>query len=150
MADLDDGPGQSPIADAQVQKTVLDLLGEAEYDLIITHGPRGEYTRHIRHAEICNAVTALWTSGRIRSKRLWFFAYEDGNGAYLPHATEGADVLFTLPPAVWDEKYRIIHEVYGFPCDSWEARTTPRTEAFWRFESPEAIAGWLQSNRERP
>ena len=35
----------------------------------------------------------------------------------------------------FDEKYRIVTEVYGFAMDSWEARTTPREEAFRRGSS---------------
>jgi len=142
MADLDDGPEQAPLADAAVQQTVLTLAGDTRFDLLLTHGPQGEYTRHRRHSEVSNAVTALWRAGKIHADNLWLFAYEDGNQAHLPRVIEDAGIKLALAPPVWDEKYRIIHEVYGFAADSWEARTTPKVEAFWCFESPDEIATW--------
>jgi hypothetical protein len=48
-------------------------------------------------------------------------------------------VRFALPHAVWAVKYEIIHHLYGYSPESWEARTTPRVEAFWRVQSPERL-----------
>jgi hypothetical protein len=31
---------------------------------------------------------------------------------------------------IWNRKYKIIIEIYGFALESWETRITPRTEAF--------------------
>jgi hypothetical protein len=45
----------------------------------------------------------------------------------------------TLDGEVWLEKLRLITDVYGFGRDSWEARTTPREEGFWCFDSPRAV-----------
>ena len=42
-----------------------------------------------------------------------------------------ADVYSHLPQETWEEKYRIIREVYGFGAESFEAKTTPKEEAFW-------------------
>lgn len=131
MADLEDGPEQAPLGEGVVEETVMGLVGDTWYDLLITHGPRGEYTRHLRHEETSRAVTSLWEWGRLRSPRLWQFAYADGGGAYLPRAAEGAPIRVALPPEVWEEKYRILREVYGLAEDSKEAMTTPRVEAFW-------------------
>jgi hypothetical protein len=36
-----------------------------------------------------------------------------------------------LPQDIWEKKYRIVTETYGFGPDSFEARTTPKDEAFW-------------------
>ena len=52
MANLDDGPEQTPLSDHMLRETVLSLLPERDYDLIITHAPCGEYTRHRRHEEV--------------------------------------------------------------------------------------------------
>ena len=51
MADLDDGPDQAPLPAGQVQQTIARLLAGTAYNLLLTHGPMGEYTRH-RHAAI--------------------------------------------------------------------------------------------------
>ena len=52
MADLDDGPDQAPLPLEQVQETTARLLAGTSYDLILTHGPQGEYTQHRRHEEL--------------------------------------------------------------------------------------------------
>jgi LmbE family N-acetylglucosaminyl deacetylase len=82
MADLDDGPDQTPLPAGQVQETITRLLNRTSYALVLTHGPHGEYTHHRRHVECNHAVVDLWRSGGIRTQRLWLFAYEDGNRAY--------------------------------------------------------------------
>jgi LmbE family N-acetylglucosaminyl deacetylase len=135
MADLDDGPDQAPLPAGQVQETVARLLAGTTYSLVLTHGPAGEYTRHLRHAECCQAVVELWRSGRLDTQRLWLFAYEDGNRAYKPRVRQDADRRETLTDAVWIEKRRTIADLYGFGADSWEAQTAPREEGFWCFES---------------
>ena len=135
IGDLDDGLEQVSLASLQVQDAVLELLPSGRFDLIITHGPWGEYTRHLRHEETGNAVMALWKSGRLLAKRIWRFAYEDGNGKHLPRPVQDADRLIRLPEEIWQKKYDIITDVYGFTADSFEAKTTPREEAFKCFGS---------------
>src|ERR1035437_6720218 len=91
MANLDDEPDQAPLPIEQVQETIARLLAGNSYSLILTHGPRGEYTRHRRHEECCRSVVELWRSGSIATNRLWLFAYEDGGHAYLPRVRDDAD-----------------------------------------------------------
>lgn len=148
MGDLDDGPGQLPLSDAEVQWTLLELLPNIPYDLVLTHSPSGEYTRHRRHEEVSQAVMNLWQAGTISTKELWLFAYEDDGGQRLPKAIETAHHFEMYPEATRQEKYRIITEVYGFSPESWEARATTPSEAFWRFESPTALLAWLEELRE--
>jgi len=138
MEDLDDEPEQVPISNELVQKSIVRLLAKDHYDLILTHGPWGEYTQHRRHQECCHAVVELWQSGRINTAQLWSFAYEDGGRTYLPRVRDDADRRELLTEDVWLEKYRIITDVYGYDADSWEAQTTPREEGFWCFDSPQA------------
>jgi len=135
MADLDDGPEQTPLDSSEVQKTITELLPSNRFDLIITHSTSGEYTRHLRHEETAKAVLALWNSDRLFAEQLLTFAYEDGNREYLPRATKRADLLVGLNDEVWREKYDIITRIYGFREDSFEAKTTPKEEAFWRFKA---------------
>jgi LmbE family N-acetylglucosaminyl deacetylase len=137
MCDLDDGPEQQPLSNRQVQHEILQNLPSDRFDLIITHGLSGEYTRHLRHEETAQAVMALWKSERLHSGQIWRFAYEDGGGKHLPRAIENADIQVRLPEEIWQKKYDIITNVYGFGPGSFEARTTPREEAFWCFKSPQ-------------
>jgi LmbE family N-acetylglucosaminyl deacetylase len=148
MADLDDGPGQIPLANEDVQHTLLQLLPALNYDLILTHAPGGEYTRHRRHEEVSQAVTVLWQTGVISTRELWLFAYEDDHGSRLPQPIQTAHHFEALPETLRQEKYRLITEVYGFSPESWEARATPQNEAFWRFQSPFELLNWLDKSRE--
>ncbi|MBN1342597.1 MAG: PIG-L family deacetylase [Phycisphaerae bacterium] len=143
LADLDDGPEQTPLPEDDLRQTVRSLLPDSSFDLVLTHGPRGEYTRHRRHEEVCRAVVALWESGDLRTTALWMFAYEDGDRAYLPRPDQTAHRTTELPDARWNEKYRLITEAYGFDANTWEAKTTPRVEAFWCFESPADAREWI-------
>ena len=70
MADLDDGPDQAPLPVETSSGDNRRLLAGASYNLILTHGPRGEYTRHRRHAECCQAVVELWRSGGICTRAI--------------------------------------------------------------------------------
>jgi hypothetical protein len=140
MADLDDDPDQAPLPIELVQETIAGLLTGNSHSLILTHGPRGEYTRHLRHEECCRSVVELWRSGTIDTKQLWLFAYEDGARAYLPRVRDDADRRDVLTDRLWREKRRLITNVYGYGIDSWEARTVPREEGFWCFDSAQAAA----------
>jgi LmbE family N-acetylglucosaminyl deacetylase len=150
MADLDDGPDQAPLPVEQVQETAARLLAGTSYNLILTHGPMGEYTWHRRHSECCQTVVELWRLGGIDTRRLWLFAYEDGGRAYLPRVRDDADRRDVLTDDVWLEKRRLITDLYGFRPDSWEARSTPREEGFWCFDSAQAAvkraAPWGQQS----
>lgn len=136
MATLNDGPEQEPLDLGLICRTISDHVPSIRYDLVITHGPKGEYTRHRRHEECCAAVRELWQEGILRTREMWQFAYEDLGGAVLPQVCRDADERKALDPDTFARKYRIITDLYGFQEHSWEARVTPRSEGFYRFESP--------------
>jgi hypothetical protein len=150
MGNLDDGPDPAPLPAEQVQETVAQLLAGRSYNLILTHGPNGEYTQHRRHVECCRAVIELWRSGVVDTKRLWVFAYEDGGRAYLPRVRDDADRRDVLTNEVWLEKYRLVTDVYGFEHDSWEAQTTPREEGFCCVDSIEAAVNRAPWREQQP
>jgi len=130
MADLDDGPEQDPLPGPAVESTILSILPRVPYDLLLTHSRDGEYTRHRRHEEVGKAMGVLWRMRRLQADALWSFAYSDGDHCHLPKAIEDADFTCELPEDLWRRKREIITGVYGFSEDSFEARTTPRVEAF--------------------
>jgi hypothetical protein len=140
IADLDDGPDQAPLESRQVRKTFLALVPPQEYDIIFTHGPHGEYTRHLRHEETCHAAIALWQAGEVRAKELRLFAYADQGWGTLPAARPDADLQLELDGDIWREKYSLITQVYGFDPSCWEARATPHHEAFWSIRQTEDLA----------
>jgi hypothetical protein len=144
MADLDDGPDQDPLPMSLVRDTLLALLPNHEYDLILTHDLHGEYTRHLRHEETSRAVLGLWLEGLLSAGRVRLFAYADSGRETLSLARPEADCLVRLDELTWQRKYQLITQTYGFTPASWEARTTPRIEAFWELNSPGDLRrfGW--------
>jgi len=148
MADLDDGPEQSPLSDERVEQSLLECLPRRDFDRIVTHCPLGEYTRHRRHEEVARAVLRLWLRGTLSAAELWLFAYDDDGGRRLPCARPDADIVYQLSPEVWRRKLRLISEVYGFAEGSWEARVTPRIEGFFRVTTAEHARAWLEQTRK--
>ncbi len=148
MGDLDDGPDQYPLDEKELGQAILDLLPAQYFDLIITHNPSGEYSRHIRHEEVSAAVIKLWHANKIAAQELWTFAYEDGNKAYYPKPVENAPICNRLTKRIWQRKYNIITENYGFDKNSWEAKTTPKSEAFWQFTKSFDAKKWIKSANE--
>ncbi|MFH1321162.1 MAG: PIG-L family deacetylase [Bacteroidota bacterium] len=144
MGDLDDGTEQKPLHGNELEHTILKLLPSMHFDLIISHNPNGEYTRHIRHEETGKAVIKLWQAGKISANELWTFAYEDGDKEYYPRPIETATIRYILTEQIWLKKYSIITETYGFEKTSFEAETTPRAESFWQFTNPYDAQKWLK------
>jgi len=147
IGDLDDGPEQLPLSDSDVRQAILSLLPETHFDLILTHSPYGEYTRHRRHEETALAVAALWEKGDLSASELLMFAYEDGGKRYLPRPIKTANQMMEIPQNIWQQKYLIVTELYGFAPDGFEANIVQRKEAFWRFRSAAEFRTWL--NKER-
>jgi LmbE family N-acetylglucosaminyl deacetylase len=143
IGDLDDGPEQKPLKGHEVEKAILNLLPARHFDLIVSHSPNGEYTRHLRHEEVGKAVINLWNTGEISTPELWTFAYTDHDKKHFPVADENASRSRLLTKRIWLRKYRIIREIYGFEKGGFEAETTPKTESFWQFTDPSAAKKWL-------
>ncbi|WGQ09825.1 PIG-L family deacetylase [Pedobacter gandavensis] len=146
MEDLDDGPLQSPQDINYISDLIMGMLPTNTFDLIMTHNPLGEYTRHLRHEEIGKAVLNLWLTNRLSCNEFLFFAYEDGNRMYFPKASNQANLYYTLPAKLWQLKYKIMTGIYGFRRNSWEAKTVPTSEAFWRFTKKKEAIAWLKEN----
>jgi LmbE family N-acetylglucosaminyl deacetylase len=149
MGEIDDGPQQKPLDEEELNRVILHLLPPWHFDLLITHGPGGEYTRHIRHEEISKAVIKLWHSGKLSAGELWTFAYEDGNKKYYPRPVINAHIFKALPEKVWQKKYEIITRTYGFDRGSFEAETTPLSESFWQYKDPEDALESLRNYESR-
>lgn len=145
MADLDYGPDQDPLDPKLVRETITRQLPGGRLDFVLTHGPRGEYTRHRRHEECCRAVIELWQHGELETNQLWLFAYDDGDRSRLPAVSEHADLRVPLDEEIQREKLRLVTEDYGFTPDSWEARCTPREEGFTTFSLPQTAMDFLNS-----
>ena len=104
MGDLDDGPNQDPLDEKEVEETIIGMLPRKHFDLIISHNPNGEYTRHLRHEEVSRSVIRLWDTGKITGNILWTFAYEDGGKKYNPKPIESANIYQVLTKHIWLRK----------------------------------------------
>jgi LmbE family N-acetylglucosaminyl deacetylase len=148
MADLDDGEAQTPLDPALIQKTIIEGLPARAYDLVLSHGPRGEYTWHRRHEECCLAVVSLWTNGQVKTREMKLFAFEDQAGSILPRVCADADERDVLDADTFARKYHVITDLYGFDANSWEARTTPSSEGFYRAVSPSRLQARIDRQLE--
>jgi len=54
----------------------------------------------------------------------------------------------TLTQPIWEQKYTLITQTYGFDRTSFEAETTPKSEAFWRFSNSNDAQKWLETLRK--
>lgn len=140
MGDLDDGPEQIPLDPSVIQADILKRLPAQTWDRVYTHGPQGEYTRHVRHEECCRAVLQLWQSGAISTRELWMFAYTDKHKRQDPLVRDDAKERSFLTDVIFQQKREIITDLYGFGPSSWEARIVPREEGFWRFQNYQAAS----------
>ncbi len=143
---LDDEVNQARLSDTEVAKEILHLLPEREFDLVMTHSPFGEYTRHQRHEQTGEVMLTLWQQRKIRASEIWLFAYADGGRGGiddLPRPIRGSHSITRLPQDIWQHKYRIMTRIYGFQPDSYESIIAQREEAFWRFSSPAEHNEWL-------
>jgi len=143
IGDLDDGPEQKVLDESEVESSILRLLPLEYFDLIISHNPSGEYTRHLRHEETGKAVIKLWNAGKIFTKELWTFAYEDGKKQYYPRPIKNAPIYQVLPQRIRLKKYRLITEIYGFEKNSWETNSITKSESFWKFTEATNAENWL-------
>ena len=135
LGDLDDGPDQVPLMPMLVDQTILELCSDKIFDLVITHSPFGEYTYHRRHIEVSQSVIRLVQHGFLKTNELWFFAYSDNEKSHLPQPIVTADLKIPLPNNIWQQKYNLITQDYGFGPSTFEAMTTPKTESFWSFNT---------------
>lgn len=149
MGDLDDGPEQNPLDTDAVKNAIISLLSERTFDVMITHHPAGEYTRHRRHEETSAAVIELLNERRLKTKELWLFAYEDGSRSYFPRAIKENTAYNELREDTWNRKYHLVRKIYGFKEDSWEAQTTPREESFIKIKGSVQAMDLLNKHHNR-
>ncbi len=149
IGNVDDGPDQCPLYGLDLQKAIKLELDNTDFEVIITHSLFGEYTRHLRHEEVAKAVLDLWHAHELTARELWMFAYTDNAKAHYPQAIEKAHLEVSLPENIWREKRALIMDVYGFSRESWEAMTTPKKEAFWRFSMPDKAFEWQRRYASR-
>ncbi len=142
-ADLDDSPEPEPLDPAEVRSTLLAHLPTTDFDVLITHGPQGEYTESLRSEETSQAVTDLWRSGELSARHLLLFSHEDSHRSHLPRPRPDAHLRYPLPDRVVQAKRKVVTTIYGLESESWLARAVASEEAFYHFESAKTLGTWL-------
>ena len=130
ISDLDDSPVLAPLsADLHEIKDRIAALVPRDFDLVFTHGPNGEYTRHERHEQVHLAVREMIESEDLRGDLVWF-AYEDFGGNCPPRPASGAKLVVELTPDEHAAKQHIVRDIYGFQPGSFEFEAAGPVEAF--------------------
>ena len=147
MSDLDDSPVLAALSpDLREIKSRIRELPSPEYDLILTHGPAGEYTRHERHEQVHRAVCEMTDAGELHG-RVAYFAYLDCAGQCWPRPADDAQIRVDLSDAEYQRKQRIIREIYGLADGSFEQSAAGPVEAFNLRDGDEAsvpsIPWWI-------
>ncbi len=124
----------------EIDDRVMRFLGTRDWDLCITHGPNGEYG-HLRHVEIHERVLELVRDDTLKCDELWSFAYSCNIRMNTCRSSHDVDITVELTDKELAEKKRIIHELYGYGCGSFEyqACISPETFRRWKLNSQEII-----------
>ena len=135
IGDLDDEVLQ-PLAIEEVINKIKEFLPDKKYDYIFTHGENGEYG-HLRHKEIHKAVKNMAENGEIKCKKIYYFAYVDGErGAphdskiKIPVPSNGAAEILRLDNSTYKDKYKLITQLYGFEKNIFETLSCHEFESF--------------------
>lgn len=136
IGDLHENNEHNQSDEATIQQTILSMLPQQKFDLIITHSPYVEYTLHKQHKLIGNAVRKLIQKGFISTRHLWTFYSEAGQNQYIPQEIENAYFIYKLPKDIWEKKYEIITRVYSSDKKRLSARNIPRKETYCCFNTP--------------
>ncbi len=103
-------------------------FGSSEFDYVFTHGYNGEYG-HPRHKGVSRVIREMVQRGEIKTKNLFNFSYQfdERKNLCLP---EKADAYFSLSPALFKKKQKVINQIYGFRKSTFEYRTLTKIEYF--------------------
>jgi len=130
ISDLDDGNPLKPINPRrEIGRRIMDCLPTMHWDLCVTHGGNGEYG-HQRHKEIHAEVLSLVQDGILHCKDLWTFSYDCDVAKKACYVGRDAQEFVHLKQGEVEEKIRLIHNLYGYPMDSFEVQVCPEIESF--------------------
>lgn len=119
----------------ELERTIIQLLPNTHFDIVISHNSFSENAKNDIHGAVNESIIKLRQEGFISATELWTFAYDAGSIKYYSdNNDERPQVLQKLSKKVWSQKYKIITRIFGLDEKSWEAKTTPLTEAFWKHE----------------
>ena len=134
MGNLDEIADYKSINEKELERSIVQLLPNTRFDLIITHNSVGENPNNQQHEAVNKTVIKLWEDGIIAADELWTFANGEENMEHYTKPIEEPEVQQELSKHIWSRKYNIITRIFGYNEKSWQARTTPSTETFWKYK----------------
>ncbi len=114
-----------------IKKLITKRLGTEKIDYLFTHGQNGEYG-HVRHLGVNYAVKQLLKDGMLQPKAVFYFNYKknlkDRYPLMIPK--KDSDFLIKLPRKIYQQKRKIVAEMYGYPYDGVDVNYCVNEEAF--------------------
>lgn len=136
ISDLDDEKLE-PLSTEEVAEKIKQILPKKKYNYIFTHGSNGEYG-HIRHKEVHNAINHLIKNKDLDADFIYYFDYIPGK-SFAPHdqklkipvPRENSDMHTSLDNSDYENKIKLITELYGFKQNTFEVLSCNRGESFY-------------------
>jgi len=126
ISDLED-EGKMSLEESlpEIKGRILAELGKERFDYIFTHGFNGEYG-HKRHLGVHLAVKELKENGSLKTRKIFFFAYETKSGRI-----QNAGFSTLKNKVLGEKKRKIIADLYGFSDSSFEYLSCLENETFY-------------------
>lgn len=112
----------------QIQKLIMQQIGNRQYDYLFTHGKNGEYG-HPRHKSVHSVVAKMAKNGELKTKNLYFFNYKKISKYQLSPKAD-SDLKIKLSAKIFTKKKALMTDIYGFAPDGIDTNYCTNSEAF--------------------
>ena len=131
MADLDDlGKVSDEKWECDAEKIILEKIGNQKFDYIFTHGSNGEYG-HQNHKNLHRVMSRLKRRRSFTKACLFYFHFKRIYRLRpFMKARKNPDVVIELAENIYQEKRKIMSEIYGFDPNGIDINYCTRPEAF--------------------
>ena len=126
-----------PLQINEVIKKIKQNLKKINYNYIFSHGKNGEYG-HLRHREVHQAVKKMVENEELKCDKIYFFSYIPGektaphdSNLKIPIPNKNSDLFVELNESEYNDKIKIITQIYGFRENVFETLSCSKTEAFY-------------------
>ncbi len=112
-----------------INKKILSVLKNNNYDYVFTHNKNGEY-KHIRHINVNEAVNKLIDDKKIKCKNIFYFNYYKNENENFCRPNPKSNLKIRLTKDEFDRKRKLIKDIYGFNESSFEMKSASKEETF--------------------
>ena len=118
-----------------IKKMIVENFATEKFDYLFTHNLNGEYG-HIRHIGIYLAVSELLVEKKLDALTVYFFSYERIRRKLMPMVpAKDSQFVLELTASEYEEKRRIVAEIYGYPYSGIDVSLCSNVEGFVKFGS---------------